>query len=144
MSTERYHELKNKYSQLTDEIEKINCLIDIVLEIRNYDVEEAFELTHKIIDKSNRLQYKEGLGRGLNNKAACYWLKGEYDKGLTTLKEALRVAEDNSLHALKARIYNNYGNIYRDLATYPVHPNTTSGHSKSMKNSKTNKLKQLC
>jgi hypothetical protein len=39
MSTERYHELQANYNTLTDEREKINCLIDIVLEIRNYEKE---------------------------------------------------------------------------------------------------------
>jgi signal transduction histidine kinase/DNA-binding response OmpR family regulator len=115
MSTERYHKLKNQYSLLTDEKEKINCLIEIVLEIRNYDIEEAFQLSTEIIERSEKIGYKEGVGRGLNNKGACYWLKGEYDQGLSKLREALRVAKDNKFDALKARIYNNYGNIYRDL-----------------------------
>lgn len=115
MSTERYHELKTKYNTLSDEREKINCLIDIVLEIRNYDIEEAYRLSKEIIDRSRKINYTEGIGRGLNNKGACYWLKGEYDNGLDTLKEALKIAKQFDLLALKARIYNNYGNIYRDL-----------------------------
>lgn len=115
MSTERYHELKQKYNTLKDEKEKIDCLIDIVVEIRNYDVEEAFELSTEIIERSYHINYLEGVGRGLNNKGACYWLKGEYDKGLSTLREALKIAKEHGFDALKARIYNNYGNIYRDL-----------------------------
>ncbi len=59
--------------------------------------------------------FKEGIGRGLNLKGACYWLKGEYDNGLETLKESLRIAKDLKNDALKAWIYNNYGSIYRDL-----------------------------
>jgi signal transduction histidine kinase/CheY-like chemotaxis protein/HPt (histidine-containing phosphotransfer) domain-containing protein len=115
MSTERYHELQANYNTLTDEREKINCLIDIVLEIRNYDIEEAFRLSNEIIERSTKIDYQEGIGRGLNNKGACYWLKGEYDKGMSVLKEALKIAKQYKLVALKARIYNNYGNIYRDL-----------------------------
>lgn len=115
MSTERYHELQANYNTLTDEREKINCLIDIVLEIRNYDIDEAFRLSNEIIERSTKIDYQEGLGRGLNNKGACYWLKGEYDKGMSVLKEALKIAKQYKLVALKARIYNNYGNIYRDL-----------------------------
>lgn len=116
MPTERYYELKNTLNQLHDEREKIDCLLDIVLEIRNYNIDEAYELTHEIIERARKINYTEGIGRGLNNKGACYWLKGEYDKGLNTLKEALKIAKQNNLLALKARIYNNYGNIYRDLA----------------------------
>ena len=115
MSTERYHDLQAAYNTLTDEREKINCLIDIVLEIRNYDIDEAFRLSNEIVERSTKIDYQEGIGRGLNNKGACYWLKGEYDKGMSVLKEALKIAKQFKLVALKARIYNNYGNIYRDL-----------------------------
>jgi signal transduction histidine kinase/CheY-like chemotaxis protein len=115
MSTERYHELQSTYNTLNDEKEKIDCLIEIVLEIRNYDIEEAFRLSNEIIDRSTKIDYQEGIGRGLNNKGACYWLKGEYDKGLNVLKDALKIAKHKQSLPLKARIYNNYGNIYRDL-----------------------------
>ena len=49
MSTERYHELQSTYNTLNDEKEKIDCLIEIVLEIRNYDIDEAFRLSNEII-----------------------------------------------------------------------------------------------
>lgn len=115
MSTEKYIELKKKYNSLQTEKEKIECLIEIVLEIRNYDIEEAFRLSNEIIERSYTIQFLEGVSRGLNHKGACHWIKGEYDKGLNTLKEALKIAKDENLLAVKARIYNNYGNIYRDL-----------------------------
>ncbi|GBL36089.1 signal transduction histidine-protein kinase BarA [Filimonas sp.] len=115
MTSEKYTELKEKYDALTQEEEKILCLIDIVLEIRNYDIDEAFRLSQDIIDRSEKIKFKEGIGRGLNLKGACYWLKGDYDNGLETLKESLRIAKDLKNDALKAWIYNNYGSIYRDL-----------------------------
>ena len=52
MSTEKYQELKNKYNTLQNEKDKIDCLVDIVLEIRNYDIEEAYQLTEEIIERS--------------------------------------------------------------------------------------------
>ena len=115
MSTEKYNELKKRYNTLTDEKESIICLIDIVVEIRNYDVEEAFQISSEIIERSKKIKFYEGIGRGLNNKGACYWLKGEYESGLSTLKEALKVAKENKFNSLKARIYSNFGNIYREL-----------------------------
>ncbi len=115
MTSEKYIELKEKYDSLTKEEDKILILIDIVLEIRNYDIDEAFRMSQEIVDRSTKIKFKEGIGRGLNLKGACYWLKGEYNKGLDTLKESLKIAKDLKNDALKAWIYNNYGSIYRDL-----------------------------
>ncbi|MBL7772788.1 MAG: tetratricopeptide repeat protein [Chitinophagaceae bacterium] len=115
MPTEKYYALKYRYQTLSDEKEKINCLIDLVLEIRNYNVDEAFTYSEEIIERSKAIGFKEGIGRGLNHKGACFWLLGRYGRGLVTLKEALAVAKEIKNDALRARIYNNYGNIYRDL-----------------------------
>ncbi len=115
MSTEKYTALKQHYATLKDEKDKINCLIEIVLEIRDYDIEEAFRLANEIIERAKLIDYAEGIGRGLNHKGACYWIKGEYDLGLEILKEALVIAKGIKNDSLKARIYNNYGNIYREL-----------------------------
>lgn len=115
MSTEKYTALKQHYATLKDEKDKINCLIEIVLEIRDYDIEEAFRLANEIIERAKLIDFAEGIGRGLNHKGACYWIKGEYDLGLEILKEALVIAKGIKNDSLKARIYNNYGNIYREL-----------------------------
>ena len=115
MSTEKYTVLKQHYATLKDEKDKINCLIEIVLEIRDYDIEEAFRLVNEIIERAKLIDYAEGIGRGLNHKGDCYWIKGEYDLGLEILKEALVIAKGIKNDSLKARIYNNYGNIYREL-----------------------------
>lgn len=115
MTSEKYIELKEKYDSLTNEEDKISCLVDIVLEIRNFDIDEAFRLSQEIINRSVKIRFKEGIGRGLNLKGACYWLKGEYNNGLDTLKESLKIAKEIKNDALKAWIYNNYGSIYRDL-----------------------------
>lgn len=115
MYTEKYHELKYKYNTLTNEQEKIDCLIDMSLEIRNYDIEEALILSKEILERSKKINYQKGIGRGLNNKGAIYWMKGDYNKGLKTLNDALIIAKNNQIEDLKARIYNNIGNIYRDL-----------------------------
>ena len=80
MSTEKYQELKNKYNTLQNEKDKIDCLVDIVLEIRNYDIEEAYQLTEEIIERSVKINYKKGEGRGINNKGAIYWLRGNMTK----------------------------------------------------------------
>jgi signal transduction histidine kinase/CheY-like chemotaxis protein/HPt (histidine-containing phosphotransfer) domain-containing protein len=115
VSSEKYEILKEQYKSFSNEEDQIRCLIEIVLEVRNYDIEEAFKLTEEIIERSHKRNYREGYGRGLNLKGSCYWLKGEYNLGLDTLKLALVVAKDLRNESLKARIYNNYGNIYREL-----------------------------
>ena len=115
MQTEQYQLLKEKYESLTDPIERIDCLIELVFEIRNFDSEEASKYSDEIIEQSQAINYKLGLARGLNHKGAVLWLKAEYEEGLQTLKRALEIAKEIKEKQLEARIYNNFGNIYRDL-----------------------------
>lgn len=115
MNSEKYQALTEQYNLLDNEEDKIRCLIDIVLELRTFDIDEAYRLSKEIIERSTRIKFREGIGRGLNHKGACYWLKGEYNKGLDTLKESLKIAKEIKNDPLKARVYNNFGNIYREL-----------------------------
>ncbi|HMN31952.1 MAG: tetratricopeptide repeat protein [Chitinophagaceae bacterium] len=115
MYSDKYYELKKLYNTLQSETEQIDCLIEMSLEIRYQDTDEALVLTKEILERSQKINYIKGTGRGLNNKGAICWLKGEYNLGLETLREALVIAKDNQIEDLKARIYNNMGNIYRDL-----------------------------
>ncbi len=115
MQTEQYQLLKEKYESLTDAKERIDCLIELVFEIRNFDSEEANKFSDEIIEQSLAINYKLGLARGLNHKGAVLWLKAEYAEGLKTLKRALEIAKAIKEKQLEARIYNNLGNIYRDL-----------------------------
>ncbi len=114
MYSDKYYELKELYHTLNNEEEKIDCLIEMAVEIRYQDTDEALVLTKEALDRSQKIKYLKGTGRGLNNKGAICWLKGDYNKGLETLREALVIAKDNHIEDLKARIYNNMGNIYRD------------------------------
>ncbi|NDC43342.1 MAG: hypothetical protein EBZ77_17635, partial [Chitinophagia bacterium] len=80
----------------------------------NYDVEEASRMADDIIRRSTAISYNLGLGRGLKVKGACHWLKGEYEAGLESLKQALAVAKKIKDKKLEARIFYYFGNIYRD------------------------------
>lgn len=114
MDTLRYKELQQQLREQTDEKGRINVLIDIAIEVRNFDVEEASRLADDIINRSNAITYNLGLGRGLKLKGACHWMKGEYEAGLEVLKTALSVAKKIKDKKLEARIFYYFGNIYRD------------------------------
>lgn len=115
IDTPRYKELQEKLAQQTDEKERLNILVDIGIEVRNMDVDEAIAIADNIIERSRTIGFRLGLGRGLNLKGSCYWLKGEYDAGLEVLREALRVAERIKDRRLEARVLYYFGNIYRDM-----------------------------
>jgi signal transduction histidine kinase/CheY-like chemotaxis protein/HPt (histidine-containing phosphotransfer) domain-containing protein len=112
--TPRYIELQAVFAQRTDEKGRIDTLVDMGVEIRSIDVERAMEIADDIISRSKTVSYARGKGRGLNLKGSCYWLQGEYDDGLATLKEALMIAERIKDLGLLARVLHNLGNIYRD------------------------------
>ena len=115
IDTPRYLELQEQLAQQVDEKGRIDTLVDIGVEIRNVDVEQALEIALDVIERSKIVAYARGMGRGLNLKGACYWLKGEYDAGLSILKEAIAIANRIKDRGLKARVLHNFGNIYRDM-----------------------------
>lgn len=106
------------YSQLKtleSSEEKINRLIDYVYDIRKFNPEEAEEISEDIIKRSKKANYPLGRGRGHNHKAVTLWMQGAYEEGLKELKRSLKYAKRIGYKHLEARVYNNYGNIFREL-----------------------------
>lgn len=114
MDTPRYKELQQQYDSLHNERARIDTLIEMAMEVRNFDVERASGMADEIIARSDKSGYRLGKGRGMNLKGWCYWQEGEYDDGLAILEEALKLAREINHKALEARILNNFGYIYRD------------------------------
>lgn len=115
IDTPRYKELQVILSHQTDEKGRIDTLVDMGVEVRNIDVEHALRMAEDIIQRSKVVAYPRGIGRGLNLKGSCYWLMGDYEHGLSILKEALHIAERIKDVGLEARVLHNFGNIYRDM-----------------------------
>jgi signal transduction histidine kinase/DNA-binding response OmpR family regulator len=115
VDTPRYKELQQKLSLQTDEKEILDTTVDLAVEVRSVDVDLASQMADDIIAKARALGYRQGLGRGLNLKGSCYWLKGEYDAGLDILKEALAIATRIKDRRVEARVLYYFGNIYRDM-----------------------------
>ncbi len=110
----RYKELQQQLAEKTDEKGRIDTLVEIAIELRNFDVEEASKVAEDIIQRSRAVAYTNGIGRGLELKGACHWTKGEYEQGLDVLKEALSVATKTKNRRLEAQVLYYFGNIYRD------------------------------
>jgi signal transduction histidine kinase/DNA-binding NarL/FixJ family response regulator len=115
LDSPRYRQLQEEYGSLKDERARIDTLVEMALEVRNFDVDKAFEMATEIIERSNKAGYPRGLGRGYNLKGSCYWLHGDYDLGLVELQKAYEIATSIKERRLEARVLNNFGNIYRDL-----------------------------
>lgn len=115
IDTPRYKELQEQLALQTDEKGKIDVLLNIAEEIKNFDVDEAAEFAVRIIRQSKVVGYYQGLGRGLCLKGFCNRLKGEYEAGIEVLKEALRIATKIPDANIEATAFYYLGNIYRDL-----------------------------
>jgi signal transduction histidine kinase/CheY-like chemotaxis protein/HPt (histidine-containing phosphotransfer) domain-containing protein len=115
IDTPRYKELQAILAEQTDEKGRIDTLVDIGVEVRTIDAELAMSMAEEIMQRSRKIAYTRGIGRGLNLKGSCYWLMGEYDAGQETLQEALNIALRIKDNSLEARVLHNFGNIYRDM-----------------------------
>lgn len=104
-----------KFQEAKTEKEKIDILVATVLDLRQEEPETSLILTDEIIDRSEKINYIDGIGEGLNHKGACYWILGEYEDGLDELTQAYEIATERKNEKLEAKILNNFGRIYREL-----------------------------
>lgn len=120
METNRYQELQKQYKALQSEKAKIEVLLEMAMEIRNLDVDEALVLADEIVERAEKEEYLLAKGRGLNIKGWCFWQKGDYDEGIAMLQGSLEIAHQLKNKPLEARVLNNFGNIYRDKGELAV------------------------
>lgn len=118
MDSQKYKQLQQEYDAIKDERARIDMLVTMALELRNTDVEEAAKMADDIIEKSEKLGYPKGQGRGHNLKGSCYGLQGDYDEGLAELHKAQAIAKQIKDKRLEARVLNNFGNIYRETGDF--------------------------
>ncbi|NCX95684.1 MAG: response regulator [Chitinophagia bacterium] len=115
----RYQELQYKLSSQPDEKGRIEVLFEIAEEIKSFDADKAMQIADEVIQRSRTVAFPRWLGRGLCLKGSCYSLKGEYEHGITVLKEALAMATKTKYTALEARVLFYLGNIYKALNDLP-------------------------
>ncbi len=114
MENPKIKQLQDEYNLLDNEEDKINKLVEIALEVRNLDVERGFEMAEEIIERSEKVGYLKGKGRGYNLAGWCYWQQGNYEAGKDILEQAYLIANKVNDKPFLARVLNNFGNIYRD------------------------------
>ncbi len=114
LDTPRYKELQQELAAQTDEKGRIDTLLSIAVEVRNFDVDEAMKMADDIIQRARAISYISAVGHGLKMKGSCHWLKGEYEAGLDALNEGMKIAVKIKDKRMQARIFYYMGNIYRD------------------------------
>ncbi|OJW81303.1 MAG: hypothetical protein BGO69_04355 [Bacteroidetes bacterium 46-16] len=114
MDTPRYKELLQEYEKIADERARIDLYIEMAMEERNVDIERAADMADEIIERATKVGHTLAIGRGMNLKGWCFWSLGNYDAGVEILQKAINVAHTVNNKPLEARIYNNFGYIYRD------------------------------
>ena len=115
METAKYKELMEQLPLVTEDKSKIDILLQIGEEVKNFDVEKALQIAEEIIELAKTSNYTSGSAKCMCLKGFCLRLKGEYKTGIAILKESLNLArkiKDKSIEAI-ALYY--LGNIYRDL-----------------------------
>src|SRR5690606_40158465 len=114
MDSQRLKELQAQYDALTDERRRLEALIDMAVEVRNFDVDRALDMADDILARARAIKYILAEGRALNLKGWCFWRQGDYDEGLDVLQQAHGIARETKNKPLEARVLNNFGYIYRD------------------------------
>lgn len=115
MDSKRYLELEAELKQINEPKEQINKMVEMAIELRNYDIEHALQMSDQIVQLSEQFNYRLGLGRAYNLRGWCNWQQGNYEEGIKILKQAEKIARETKDRSLLARVFNNFGHIYRDI-----------------------------
>lgn len=118
MDSQKYKLLQEEYDSLKDERARLDLMVLMALEMRNTDVDEAAKMADEIIERSIKVGYPKGEGRGHNLKGSCYGLQGDYEEGLAELNKAYAIARHIKDRRLEARALNNFGNVYRETGDF--------------------------
>lgn len=118
MDLNKYKMLQQEYASLKDERARIDMLVTMALELRTTDVEEAAKMADEILERSIKIGYPRGEGRGHNLKGSTFGIQGDYDDGLAELHKAIGIAKQIKDPKLEARALNNFGNIYRETGDF--------------------------
>ena len=100
---------------LTDEKSRIENMLNMGEELKNFDVDKALSLSEEVLSRSKTAAYPQGIVKAMSLNGFCLRLKGEYTNGIAVLKEALQLAGKLKEKSLEAVALYYLGNIYRDL-----------------------------
>ncbi|MCC6185881.1 MAG: response regulator [Chitinophagaceae bacterium] len=115
MESKKYLQLIDELATIDNKVARINKKVALAIELRNYDIERAVAMSDEILLESQQEKYIIGVGRAHNIRGWCYWQQGNYEAGLEVLQLAEKIAIEYKDRSLLARIYNNFGHIYRDI-----------------------------
>jgi tetratricopeptide (TPR) repeat protein len=91
---------------------KINTLIALCKEYKDYDYTIAIKYGHKALALARQLNEKKAEATSLNLIAGIYIYQGEYSKAMSFLMEALKIEETINNKLLTANVLNNIGNVH--------------------------------
>ena len=115
METQKYRELLTELESQTEEKGKVEALLNLGEEVKNFDVDKAYQYAEEALEKAKAASYQSGIGNALCLKGFCLRLKGEYKTGIAVLNEARTLARKIKDRNLEAVAHYYCGNIYRDL-----------------------------
>ncbi|TRZ46242.1 tetratricopeptide repeat-containing sensor histidine kinase [Robertkochia solimangrovi] len=103
--------------QIIDTV-RINTLLLLSEDLAYKDLDNSLSLAMEAIERSEALNWNEGLARSYRQAGIIEYYKPNYDKALNHLHLALTYSERSKNALLKASIYNNIANIYADLKEF--------------------------
>jgi signal transduction histidine kinase len=113
----------------TQDTTRVNVLNMIADEFRSNDPDTAIYFSNKALALATRTNYKMGVAGAYLSQGAAKIYLGEYEEAFKNNTEALKICNEllhkeeyndtTQILKLKARAYNNIGNIYDNQGNYP-------------------------
>ncbi len=90
----------------------VNVLNTLAQEYRSRNADSALKYAHEALQRSEKLDFRKGLGAALVNLGNVYRNLGDYNRALGFLQRALSVGEQGHSNALIGQAWNGIGIVY--------------------------------
>ncbi len=103
---------------LPDDSVKVMTLLELSRNMMNEDLELMYFYGEKAKQLSEKINYREGIVKGMNSMGISFQMKGETDISLEIFEAAAKVAKDFGLWKLESTMMNNIGVNYYSRGDY--------------------------
>lgn len=111
--------LRNIINTANDDTNKVNALVDLGMDLVQYEINEAKKYALQAIDLSDKIKFYKGKAKAHLVLSRINRETSDYSEALTQTFAALKICEEHKNQSGSAKCFYELGYIYKDILDFP-------------------------